>query len=217
MLDRPLFRDRADAGRLLADRLEAYGSRDDVIVVGLPRGGIPVAHEIAKALAVPLDVLVVRKLGVPGHPELAMGAVAGRGELLFDPVLIRRLGIERARIDQVVQGELRELERRETVYREGRDAPRLAGKAVILVDDGLATGATMQVAVRAVRRVGASRIVVAVPVAPEGVGEELKADEFVCAATPEPFLAVGAWYRDFGQTSDDEVRELLELAARPAR
>jgi predicted phosphoribosyltransferase len=218
-MDRPRngrrrFRDRTEAGRVLAEQLASYTGRDDVVVLALPRGGVPVAYEVAKALGAPLDVFVVRKLGVPGHPELAMGAVASGGELVLDDRLIQTLQIPTSEIERVARRELQELARREHAYRERREPPPLQGKTVILVDDGLATGATMRAAVRAVRRLGAAHIVVAVPTASATTCEELRgeADEVVCATTPEPFRAVGLWYEDFGQTSDDEVRTLLERA-----
>jgi predicted phosphoribosyltransferase len=213
----PLFRDRSDAGRFLAERLEEYAGRGDLVVLALPRGGVPVAYEVAKALGAPLDVLIVRKLGVPGYPELAMGAVASGGELVLDAGLIRALGIPRSEIDRVVDRELRELARREAAYRGASEPPRLTGKTAVIVDDGLATGASMRAAVRAARRLGAARVVVAVPVGTEETcnGLRREADEVVCATKPQPFLAVGSWYADFEQTSDEEVRELLERASDP--
>jgi putative phosphoribosyl transferase len=209
------FRDRSEAGRVLARELDRYAGRDDVVVLGLPRGGVPVAHEVAKALGAPLDVFVVRKLGVPGHRELAMGAVASGGELVLDEGLIRSLGIGKAEIQQTIAAELHELERRERAYRDGRDLPELTGKTVILVDDGLATGSTMRAAALAVREHHPARIVVAVPVAAPETCDEFRSevDEIICAVTPRPFHAVGLWYDDFSQTSDEEVRELLAQAA----
>jgi putative phosphoribosyl transferase len=211
------FRDRGEAGRVLARELDRYAGRDDVVVLALPRGGVPVAHEVAKALGAPLDVFVVRKLGVPGHRELAMGAVASGGALVLDEGLIRSLRIGDAEIQQTIAAELRELERRERAYRDGRDLPELAGKTVILVDDGLATGSTMRAAALAVREHHPARIVVAVPVAAAETCDELRdeVDEIICAVTPRPFHAVGLWYDDFSQTSDEEVRELLAQAAEP--
>ena len=205
------FRNRAEAGRILAESLHGYAGRDDVVVLGLPRGGVPVAAEVAAALGAPLDVLVVRKVGVPGHEELAMGAVASGGVLVLDEALIETLGIDRPVIEEVVERELVELERREAAYRGERAPPALAGKTVVLVDDGLATGSTMRAAVRAVRAREPARIVVAVPVAAAETCRELEreADEVVCAATPRSFRAVGLWYDDFRPTSDDEVRKLL--------
>jgi predicted phosphoribosyltransferase len=209
------FRDRVEAGRSLAELLSGYAGRDDVIVLALPRGGVPVGYEVAKALGAPLDVLVVRKLGVPGHEEFAMGAIASGGLLVLDQDLVRRLGIGRAEIERTVAAELRELERREAAYRDGREPPQLEGKTVILVDDGLATGSTMRAAALAVRQAKPARIVVAVPVAAAQTCDEFRdvVDEIVCGLTPQPFQAVGLWYDDFSQTSDDEVRALLSEAA----
>ena len=209
------FRDRTEAGRVLAGELDRYAGRDDVVVLALPRGGVPVAREVAKALGAPLDVFVVRKLGVPGHRELAMGAVASGGALVLDERLIRSLGITKAEIQETIAAEMRELERRERAYRDGRDLPELTGKTVILVDDGLATGSTMRAAALAVRRHHPARIVVAVPVAAAETCDEFRGevDEIICAVTPRPFHAVGLWYDDFSQTSDEEVRELLAQAA----
>jgi predicted phosphoribosyltransferase len=206
------FRDRAEAGRALAQVLSHYAGRDDVIVLGLPRGGVPVAAEVAKRLGAPLDVFLVRKLGVPGHEELAMGAIASGGVLVLDESVLHWLGINEEQIQKALARELDELRRREAIYRDGRPLPDLKGKTVILVDDGLATGASMQAAARAVRRYEPARIVIAVPVASRATCDELRdeVDEVVCAATPAPFYAVGNWYEDFTQTSDDEVRELLD-------
>jgi putative phosphoribosyl transferase len=210
-----LFRDRTDAGRLLAARLEEYAGKPDVIVLALPRGGVPVAYEVARALHAPMDVFVVRKLGIPGQEELAMGAVATGGVRVLNDQVVRGLGIPDYVIDAVVNWETKELKRRERVYRGDRPPPDVRGKTVILVDDGLATGSTMLAAVRALRQQGPARIVVAVPVASPDTCELVKAhvDEVVCAATPEPFYAVGLWYRDFSQTTDEEVRELLQRSA----
>jgi len=210
------FRDRTHAGRALARRLENLAGRSDVTVLALPRGGTPVAFEVAKALRAPLDVLVVRKLGVPWSPEFAMGAIASGGERLLDDVLVRELGISARDVEEVAGNEAYELERRERVYRGGRPAPDLRGRTVILVDDGLATGSTMRVAVRAVRRQAPARVVVAAPVAAPEACELLRgeADEVVCAEMPDPFLGVGRWYMDFSQTSDEEVCRLLEDANR---
>jgi putative phosphoribosyl transferase len=213
--DRVRFRDRAEAGRVLAGALSHYAGRDDVVVLALPRGGVPVAYEVAKALAAPLDVFLVRKLGVPGHEELAMGAIASGGVLVLDDGVLRWLGISEEQIQQTLARELDELRRREAAYRDGRPLPDLKGKTVILVDDGLATGASMQAAARAVRRYDPARIVIAVPVASRATCDQFRddVDEVVCAVTPEPFYAVGSWYEDFSQTTDEEVRELLDRAA----
>jgi putative phosphoribosyl transferase len=208
------FRDRAEAGRLLAERLERYAGRDDVVVLALPRGGVPVAFEVAQALGAPLGVFVVRKVGVPGHEELAMGAIASGGVLLLNDRLVRALGIGPEELERAVAAEARELERRQAAY--GGEPPDLAGKTVILVDDGLATGATMRAAALAVRRLNPARVVVAVPVAAEETCKQFEdvVDEIVCHVTPRPFQAVGLWYDDFTQTTDDEVRTLLEEASR---
>jgi predicted phosphoribosyltransferase len=208
------FRNRADAGRQLADKLAAYADRPDVLVLALPRGGVPVGYEVARALGAPLDVFLVRKLGVPGYEELAMGAVATGDVRVLNDEIVRGLGISGHQIDAVVERELPELGRRERLYRGGRPPPDVVGRTVILVDDGLATGATMRAAVEALRQQQPARIVVAVPTASPDTCEALKAeaDDVVCAMTPEPFFAVGHWYDDFTQTTDEEVRELL---ARP--
>jgi predicted phosphoribosyltransferase len=213
------FRDRAEAGRHIAELLGDQVDREQVIVLGLPRGGVPVAYEVAKRLGAPLDVFVVRKLGVPGHEELAMGAVASGGLLLLDERIVHSLGIDREAIKRILSAELQELQRREAAYREGREPLDLKGHTVILVDDGLATGSTMRVAALAVRRHQPARLIIAVPVAPPETCESLRdvADEVVCAVTPKPFRAVGEWYGDFRPTSDEEVRELLARAAEQQR
>jgi predicted phosphoribosyltransferase len=205
------FRNRTDAGRQLAEKLAAYADRPDVLVLALPRGGVPVGFEVARALGAPLDVFLVRKLGVPGYEELAMGAVATGGVRVLNDEIVRGLGILEHQIDAVVARELQELARRERLYRGDRPPPDVAGRTVILVDDGLATGATMRAAVAALRRQQQARIVIAVPTASADTCEALKAeaDDVVCAITPEPFFAVGHWYEDFTQTTDDEVRDLL--------
>ena len=205
------FADRREAGAELAARLHAYGDRDDVIVLALPRGGVPVAYEVAKALRAPLDVFLVRKLGVPGHEELAMGAIATGGVRVLNEDVVRWYGIPASVIDRAAQQEQQELERREAAYRAGRPRLDLAGRAVLLIDDGLATGSTMKAAVQAARAQSPACIVVAAPVGAPDTCRDLgaMADEVVCARTPEPFSAVGLWYRDFAQTTDDEVRELL--------
>jgi predicted phosphoribosyltransferase len=209
------YRDRAEAGRFLAELLSDYAGSDNVIVLALPRGGVPVGYEVAKALGAPLDVFVVRKLGVPGHEELAMGAIATGGLVVLDQGLVRALGISPAEIERTIAVELRELERREAAYRDGREPPQLEGKTVILVDDGLATGSTMRAAALAVREARPARIVVAVPVAAAETCDEFRdvVDDIVCGLTPKPFRAVGLWYDDFSQTRDEEVRELLAQAA----
>src|SRR5258705_5525477 len=206
-----LFRDRREAGRLVAARLTHFANRPDVLVLALPRGGVPVAYEVASALGAPLDVFVVRKLGVPGYEELAMGAVATGGVRVLNDQLVNRLGIPDDMIDAVAARELQELARRERLYRGGRAPPDVRSRTVILVDDGLATGATMHAAIQALRQQQPARIVVAVPTAAPETCEELRAevDEVICAVTPEPFHAVGVWYRDFSQTTDEEVRDLL--------
>jgi predicted phosphoribosyltransferase len=208
------FKDRMHAGELLAKRLSEYAGRPDVIVLALPRGGVPVGFAVAKALHVPLDVMVVRKLGFPGHEEFAMGAIASGGEYVLDHDLLERVHVPGHMIEAAARRELAELERREQLYRAGRPPLQLRGCTVILVDDGLATGATMRVAVKAVRKAQPARIIVAVPVgAPQTCSEMRKeADEVVCYCTPEPFHAVGLWYEDFSQTSDEEVEKLLEEA-----
>jgi putative phosphoribosyl transferase len=209
------FPNRADAGRLLAEKLENYVGRSDVVVLGLPRGGVPVAYEVAQRLGAPLDVFVVRKLGVPGFEELAAGAIASGGVRVLNEDVIRALPNADQLIESVTEKETVELERREQTYRDGRPAPELRNRVVILVDDGLATGATMRAAVAALRQRGVAKIVVAAPVgAPETCRElEQEADETICAITPEFFQAVGQYYEDFSQTSDEEVRELLLRAA----
>jgi erythromycin esterase-like protein/predicted phosphoribosyltransferase len=214
-----LFRDRREAGRLLAAKLAKYGGRPDVIVLALPRGGVPVAYEVASALGAPLDVFVVRKLGVPGYEELAMGAVATGGVRVLNDQLVNRLGIPDSIIDAVASREEQELARRERLYRDGRPPPNVRGRTVILVDDGLATGATMHAAIQALRQQQPARIVVAVPTASPETCEEMRTevDEVICAITPEPFHAVGLWYQDFSQTTDEEVRELLARRTTPGK
>jgi len=213
------FRDRREAGRVLAQELTAYAGRPDVVVLALPRGGVPVAYEVARALGAPLDVFLVRKLGVPGHEELAMGAVATGGVRVLNDQVVRALGIPPDVIDMVAAWERQELARRERLYRGDRPPPDVKGRTVILVDDGLATGATMRAALAALRQQQPARRVVAVPTAAAQTCDALRteADDVVCATTPEPFDAVGFWYEDFSQTTDDEVRELLDRAARADR
>ena len=205
------FRDRREAGRLLAAQLGAYAKRPDVLVLALPRGGVPVAAEVASALGAPLDVFVVRKLGVPGHEEYALGAIATGGVRVLNEEVVQALRIPDRVIDALAGREQEELARRERVYRGHRPPPDVRGRTVILVDDGLATGATMHAAIRALRQQQPARIVVAVPTASPETCAELKTevDDVICATTPDPFYAVGLWYEDFSQTTDEEVRELL--------
>lgn len=209
------FADRRAAGHELAERLARFGDRKDVVVLGLPRGGMPVAYQVARALRAPLDVLVVRKLGVPGHEELAAGAIASGGVRALNDDVVRATGLEDAEIDAIARREGEELERRERLYRGDREPVEVAGRTAIVVDDGLATGATMRAAVLALRRRDAASIVVAVPTGSPQTCEEIGrcADEIVCVQTPEPFVAVGLWYRHFAPTTDHEVRELLESAS----
>jgi putative phosphoribosyl transferase len=210
-----IYKDRAEAGQNLAERLAAYKNRADVIVLGLPRGGVIVAFEVAQALSAPLDVFVVRKLGVPDQPELAMGAIASGGVRVLNEDVVQMMRIPNEVIDAVAAREQQELERREQLYREGRPALEVRERIVILIDDGLATGSTMRAAAAALRNRQPARIVMAVPVAASSTCDEFKTevDEVICAETPEPFYAVGLWYRDFAQTTDEEVRELLARAA----
>jgi putative phosphoribosyl transferase len=209
-----LYKDRTDAGQKLAKKLSEYADRKDVVVLGLPRGGVPVAFEVAKALNAPLDIFLVRKLGVPGHKELAMGAIASGGVRVLNDKMMRGLNISDKVIDAVAAREQQELERRERAYRGDRPKPDVRDRTVILVDDGLATGASMHAAVTALRGREPTRIVVAVPTAPPDICAEFEdeVDKVVCATTPQPFLGVGAWYLDFSQTTDKEVRALLERA-----
>lgn len=216
MFSNPQFHDRHDAGRALAADLKAYAGRDDLLVLALPRGGVPVAYEVARALGAPLDLFIVRKLGVPGQEELAMGAIATGGVRILNEYIVGRLGITEDQIAAAAAREQDELERRELEYRRGRPAPAIEGRTVILIDDGLATGATMRAAAAAIRAQDPARLVVAVPVAARESCEEIgsEVDEIVCTATPEPFYGVGMWYEDFSQTTDEEVRALLDEAAR---
>lgn len=210
----PIFRDRTDAGRVLATRLGAYADRADALVLGLPRGGVPVAREVARALRLRLDVFLVRKLGVPGHEELAMGAIASGGVRVLNTEVVANLRIPEAVIEEVAAAQTRELERREHVYRGARPPTEVRGLGVILVDDGMATGASMRVAVESLRSASPARIIVAVPVAPADAAGRFAgiADDFVCVLSPLDFRAVGQFYVDFDQTSDDEVRALLQRA-----
>jgi putative phosphoribosyl transferase len=209
------YADRREAGLALAARLRDLAGKD-VVVLALPRGGVPVGYEVARALAAPLDVFVVRKLGLPGHPELAMGAIASGGVRVLNDEVFQSVTVPRAAIDAVTRTEQAELERRERAYRDGRPLVPVEGRIVVLVDDGLATGSTMRAAVLAVRRLRPARVIVAAPVGAWQSCRALRevADEVVCALTPEPFRAVGVWYTDFSQTSDDEVRQLLAHATR---
>jgi putative phosphoribosyl transferase len=213
------YADRVEAGRALATRLQAFAGRDDVVVLALPRGGVPVAAEVARALAAPLDVLLVRKLGAPDHPELAIGAIAEGGVRLVNEDILSSLGLGLDAIDRVFAAEQPELERRLRAYRGDRAPVAVGGRTAIVVDDGLATGASMEAACRAVAARGAARIVVAVPVAAHEAVTRLRAvaHEVVTVATPSPFWAVGAWYDDFSQTTDEQVVEVLAAAARSAR
>ncbi|MEQ4209005.1 phosphoribosyltransferase family protein [Actinopolymorpha sp. B17G11] len=206
------YTDRYDAGRQLADQLAAYSGRADLTILGLPRGGVVTAAAVAERLGAPLDVFCVRKLGVPWHPELAMGAVASGAVRVLNDDVVRQLGIRPDEIDEVSRQELAELARREAAYRGDRPPAPLAGRIVVLVDDGVATGATARAAAVAVRRLDPARVVLAVPVAPAQALREFTdvVDEIVCPLTPDPFEAVGRWYRDFRPTSDDEVRALLQ-------
>ncbi len=209
-----MFEDRRDAGRMLADRLAGFANRDDVVVLGLPRGGVPVAFEVARALQAPLDVFVVRKLGTPGQEELAFGAIASGGVRVLNPRVIQAVGLSARDIEQVTQQEVLELERRERQYRGTRPASELRGPIVIVVDDGLATGSSMRAAVAAQQSMKPAKIVIAVPVGAPDTCEQLRAEgvQVVCALVPDSFFAVGQWYRSFPQTSDEEVRELLQQA-----
>lgn len=208
------FADRTEAGQRLTHALHAYANRDDLLVLALPRGGVPVAFEVARTLGAPLDLLLVRKLGVPRQEELAMGAIASGGIQVLNREVIAATGVGDTEIQAAVARERRELERRETAYRGERPAPEITGRCVILVDDGLATGATMRAALAALRPQHPAALVVAVPVAPPDVLARLRAeaDDVVCVAAPESFFAIGAWYRDFSQLDDDRVRALLARA-----
>lgn len=216
------FTNRYEAGRRLAASLAHYSNRNDVLVLGLPRGGVPVAYEVARSIDAPLDVIVVRKLGVPGQEELALGAVASGGLCILNHDIVNMVGITETKIEQIVEEQLREIRRRQDLFRGKRAMPKLGGLCVILVDDGVATGATMRAAVALVREEGPSQLVVAVPVGAMETMQTIRAeaDEVVCLAEPPLFRSVGQWYVDFAQTSDDEVRELLtrraaELSERP--
>jgi putative phosphoribosyl transferase len=211
----PLFRDRVEAGRILAQRLKSVVQDADALVLALPRGGVPVGFQIAQTLHLDLDIFLVRKLGVPGQEELAMGAIASGGVRVLSEPIIQHLGISPSVVDSVTVREQQEIERRERTYREDRPRLPIVNRTVILVDDGLATGASMLAAARAVRAQNPKRVIVAIPVASPDACEEFRqhVDDVICAETPTPFHAVGVWYEDFSQTSDAEVRELLERAA----
>lgn len=211
---RTLFANRTSAGRELAEALDGYQDRENVIVYGLPRGGVPVAFEVATALQAPLDVLIVRKLGVPGHPELAMGALASRGAKVINDSVVRQLGIPDDDIDRITEQQRQEVEERERRFRGDIEVPDPKGAVAIVIDDGMATGSTMRASIQALREMSPAEIVVAVPVASPDVCEEFEqlADDVVCLATEHPFGAVGMWYEDFDQTTDQEVIDLLAKA-----
>ncbi|HZS07918.1 MAG TPA: phosphoribosyltransferase [Blastocatellia bacterium] len=215
------FRDRVEAGMMLARRLKEYAGRSDVLVFALPRGGVPVGYEVARSLNVPLDVVIVRKLGVPGQEELAMGAIASGGVRVMNEDVLPFLSVSREAVERVVAREQKELERREQLYRGKRPFPDVRGKTVLLVDDGIATGTTMRSAVEALKKQQPAKVVVAVPVAARSTCEEFNAkadhESCVCLEMPDPFFAVGLWYENFAQTTDEEVRDLLALAAREQR
>ena len=215
MDDYQAFLDRRDAGRVLASRVMKYAGRDDVIVLALPRGGVPVAYEVASALGAPMDVFLVRKLGTPGHRELAMGAIASGGVRVLNEEVVHWYGISESAIERISREEQEELERRERAYRDDRPVPDFTDKIVILIDDGLATGSTMRAAAQAVRARRPARVVIAVPVGAPQTCAELAAvaDEVICVRMPEPFSAVGQWYLNFSQTDDDEVRDLLQKSS----
>ena len=208
-----IFQDRRDAGRVLAGAIKAVCERDNAIVLGLPRGGVPVAFEVARELSLPLDILVIRKLGVPGQEELAMGAIASGGTVVINQIVVHELGISLETIGQVAEREKLEIERREREYRDGRPPALIEGRTAILIDDGLATGSSMLAAARSLRP-RARKVIVGVPVAAKSTCEQLRdeVDQVICATTPEPFFAVGSFYRNFEQTSDQEVRALLSQA-----
>jgi putative phosphoribosyl transferase len=214
-MNRIRFRDRTDAGRRLAAALSSYAGRSNLVVLALPRGGVPIGYEVARALRAPLDVILVRKLGVPGHEELAMGAIASGGVRIVSQDVVASLGIPEWVIATAAASEEHELTRREHAYRDELPSPPIAGRTVLLVDDGLATGSTMRAAAAAVRSQGPERVIVAVPVAPAETCASLRAevDEVVCLSSPTPFISVGAFYEDFSQITDEEVRILLERAA----
>jgi len=211
-----IFEDRVQAGQQLAQMLKSYAGRKDLVVLGIPRGGVPVAFEVAKVLQAPLDIFFSRKLGVPGQEELAFGAITSGGARVVDQDLVEELRISEEEIEQITEGVKHELERREKLYRGGRAPLRVEGKIVILIDDGIATGASMRVAIKALRQMKPSRLIVAVPVAPASTCHKMKAevDELVCVSTPEFFYAIGQFYQDFSQVTDEEVIDLLHQSAK---
>jgi putative phosphoribosyl transferase len=213
-----VFQDRTEAGRRLAQRLKPYANRQDVVVLGIPRGGVPVAFEVAAALKAPLDIFLLRKLGVPEHEELAFGAIASGGVRVLDKEIVEGVGLSEANIHEVTARETRELQRRERVYRGGRLPLDVHGRTVLLVDDGIATGSSMRAGIRALRQRNPARLVVAVPVAPLATCKRLgvEVDELICDQMPESFYAIGQFYEDFSQVTDEEVVDLLHRAARPA-
>ncbi len=208
------FRDRNDAGQELATLLKEYANRSDVVVLGLPRGGVPVAHQVANALAAPLDIFLVRKLGAPGQEELALGAIASGGTRVLNHRIIKELGIPEETVFEIARQQNEELERRERAFRGDRPSLNVTGKVVILIDDGLATGSTMRAAARALRQLRPAKLVIAVPVGARTVCDSMRAeaDEVVCVHVPDNFFAVGQWYRNFEQTTDDEVTDFLKMA-----
>jgi putative phosphoribosyl transferase len=210
----PVFRDRREAGRKLAEKLQSYRDRPDVLVLALPRGGVPVGFELAEELNLPLDVFVVRKLGVPWQPELAMGAVASGGIRFLNQDVVRSMGVSEREISETIAREEATLRQRDLLFRDGRPAPRMAGQTVLVVDDGLATGSSMRAAIAALRQRNPARIVVVVPVGSAATCREFEseADQVLCLVTPEPFWAVGQWYADFSPTTDEQVQELLRQA-----
>lgn len=210
------FNDRTDAGKILSERLSEYANREDVLILALPRGGVPVAFEVAKELNLKMDIFIVRKLGVPGNEELAMGAIASGNIRVLNEDVIRSFRIPQKAIDEATANELEELERRERIYRKNRPVPKISGSTVILIDDGLATGATMRAAVAAVKTKNPEKVIIAVPVAAPDTCSDFgsEVDEVMCVATPEPFYGVGAWYEDFSQTTDKEVCDLLDRATK---
>lgn len=209
------FANRTEAGKLLADALSGYTGRSDTLILALPRGGVPVAYEVAKALSAPMDLWLVRKLGVPAQEELALGALAGKNIRVLNYDIIDLLNIDETVMDTIIAREQAELERRNRLYRQGKPPPAIEGKTIIIIDDGLATGATMRVAISSLRQAGAARIIAAVPVGAAAACDKIEeeADQLICLHTPEPFYGVGQWYNDFSQTSDDEVLALLNNAA----